>query len=35
VALMASSPPRHFNPTTEEEAKRRAASAPKQASFLE
>ena len=35
VALKASKPPRHLNPTPEEEAKRRAASAPQQASFLE
>jgi hypothetical protein len=35
VALKASKPPRHLNPTPEEEAARRAAKAPKQASFLE
>jgi hypothetical protein len=35
VALKASKPPRHLNPTPEEEAARRAANAPKQASFLE
>src|SRR3954471_12507548 len=35
VALKASKPPRHLNATPEEEAARRAAKAPKQASFLE
>jgi hypothetical protein len=35
VALKASRPPRHLNPTPDEEAKRRAANAPKQASFLD
>ncbi|ACB76776.1 HAD family hydrolase [Opitutus terrae] len=35
VALKASKPPRHLNATAEELAARRAAKAPKQASFLE
>ncbi len=35
VALKASRPPRHLNPTPEEEAAKRAALLPKQASFLE
>jgi hypothetical protein len=35
VALKATRPPRHLNATPAEEAARRAAKAPKQASFLE
>jgi hypothetical protein len=35
VATKASRPPRHLNPSPEEETARRAAKAPKQASFLE
>jgi hypothetical protein len=35
VALKAAKPPRHLNPTPDEETARRAAKAPKQASFLE
>jgi hypothetical protein len=35
VNLKASKPPRHLNATPEEEAARRAAKAPKQASFLD